>query len=114
MRLLKIHRRRGMRENGAGGEAMTRVKETFTAKLRYQDDGAVNARYRVAKPKKKDTPDSGAKKKDAAPRKAKASDQENKAAVRGKAAETQKQTAAAEHTEKEPERDGFRHGVALH
>lgn len=103
MRLLKIHRRRGMRENGAGGEAMTRVKETFTAKLRYQDDGAVNARYRVAKPKKKDTPDSGAKKKDAAPRKAKASDQENKAAVRGKAAEkkpTEKKTAEKKPAEK--------------
>jgi len=41
-------------------------KKTFTARPKYPDDGAVNARYRAAKPKKSDAPASAGKKKDAA------------------------------------------------
>ena len=41
-------------------------KKTFTARAKYPDDGAVNARYRAVKPKKSDAPASAGKKKEGA------------------------------------------------
>jgi len=83
MRLLKI--RRGMEENGAGGDVM--AKETFTARPKYPDDGAVNARYRAAKSGKGEAQLSGGKTKEGAALKKTAAKSAGKQTVEKKAAD---------------------------